>query len=232
MSFKIKYHKDTLIIRNAQQEWQFTNSAIGAALLIAMYIAGIVGMTLPIRSTFALLTPLNLLLSLALVLRHHKHWTRRFILTIIVCGIAGYASEVVGVQTGLIFGQYAYGHTLGLQWQEVPLILAVNWLMLLYTSAMVINHFWHSFHPVLKALLSAALMVALDVLIEPVAMKLDFWMWEGGHIPLQNFVGWLVIAFGLQLLLQYSMPRDTRNHMGVLLFGLQVLFFGALNLLL
>lgn len=232
MSFKIKYQKDTLVIRNDRHEWQFTNSAIGAFLLMAMYIVGIIGMTLPIRDSFALLTPLNLTLSLALVLRHHAHWTPRFIVTIIVCAIAGYASEVIGVHTGLIFGDYHYGSTLGLQWLEVPLILTINWLMLLYCAAMVINHFWHHFHPVLKAALSAMLMVALDVLIEPVAMKLDFWMWAGGHIPLQNFAGWFVIALLLQLLLQYSMPRDTRNHMAVLLFGLQILFFGALNILL
>lgn len=232
MSLKIKYHKDTLIIRNARHEWQFTNSALGAMLLMAMYAAGIVGMSLPIRSTFALLTPFNLIVSLALVLRHHKHWTPRFIATIVVCALLGYGSEVIGVKTGLIFGEYAYGPTLGLKWLEVPVVLTVNWLMLLYGSAMVINHFWHGFHRVVKALLSAVLMVALDVLIEPVAMKLDFWMWAGGHIPLQNYAGWLVIAFGLQLLLQHSMPRDTRNHMGVWLFGLQVVFFAALNVIL
>jgi uncharacterized membrane protein len=43
--------------------------------------------------------------------------------------------------------------------------------------------------------MAALLMVALDVLIEPVAVALDFWQWENAVIPIQNFVMWFANGF-------------------------------------
>lgn len=231
MYLKINYHAPTqsLVVKSPNQQWHFTREAISAFVLVVVYAVGLVCLHLPFRDSFVLLTPYNLLFSLAVVLLNHTYWTARFIVTAIFCSLAGYASEVIGVQTGLIFGNYEYGATLGLQLFDVPLVLAVNWFVLLYCSAMIVNHFWKRYPMIIKALVGAALMVALDVLIEPVAMMFDFWMWEGGIIPLQNYIGWFVIAFVLQLLLISSLPKDHTNHIGVILFVLQAIFFGVLN---
>jgi putative membrane protein len=80
--------------------------------------------------------------------------------------------------------------------------------------------------------MSALLMVGLDVLIEPIAIELDFWTWAGGYVPFQNYVGWFVIAFVLQFAFHKAIPKDMTNHVAVILFGLQILFFGLLNLFL
>lgn len=198
-------------------------------LLSLFYLFGIIGMSLPFRMTFALLTPVNLLVSLILVLYHHQNWSNAFIGGAIFCGVAGYISEVAGVQTGLIFGTYKYGAALGWQCFDVPIVLAVNWLLLIYASAAVVNHFFSQRQLVFKALLSSVLMVALDVLIEPVAMKLDFWMWADGIIPIQNFIGWFVIAFLLQLVFFGVIEKGFKNNIAVLLFAWQVVFFGLLG---
>jgi putative membrane protein len=42
--------------------------------------------------------------------------------------------EVVGVKTGLIFGEYKYGSTLGIKLFEVPLIIGFNWVFVILGS--------------------------------------------------------------------------------------------------
>lgn len=232
MYLKINVEQKNLVVKTNKKQWYFSMENISVITLVLFYAVGLIGLSLPIRDTFALLTPLNLLISLGVVLANHRHWTKTFISISIFIFLGGFFSEVIGVQTGLLFGNYEYGQTLGFKIFDVPLILGANWLMLVYASAMIVNLFWKRFHLVFKALIAALLMVGLDVLIEPVAMKLDFWNWENGIIPIQNFIGWLVIAFILQLAFFSVLPKKVNNHVAIVLFGLQVIFFGVLNLIL
>lgn len=215
------------------------NKARLSIIIISLfYFFGIIGLAVPpVRNLFAMCTPLTLILSLGFVLYNHERWSSGLMVVLTFCGVVGYFSEVAGVQTGLIFGEYEYGHTLGLQVFDVPVVLAVNWLLLIYTSAVAINRFFPKIHWSVRAALSAALMVALDVLIEPIAIKLDFWSWANGTIPLQNFVGWFVIALFLQLIFfgfleVRERQKPLQNKIGVFLFGWQIVFFGVLNFIL
>ncbi len=232
MYLKINYKRETLVVKSAKNQWQFTRENLSVATLILFYFVGIVGLTLPIRDAFVLFSPFNLLLSLGLVLYNHKEWTKQFIAVSAFCFLGGYAAEVIGVQTGMLFGNYEYGQSLGFKILDVPIILGVNWLMLIYASAMVVHLFFKRFPLLLKAALATFFMVALDILIEPVAMQLDFWSWENGVIPLQNFIGWFVVAYVLQIAFFKFLPPKANNHVAVALFGLQVIFFGVLNFVL
>jgi putative membrane protein len=49
---------------------------------------------------------------------------------------------------------------------------------------------------------AALLVTGIDVLIEQVAPKLDFWQFEGGPPDLQNYLSW--IAFVYIILLPYN----------------------------
>jgi putative membrane protein len=44
--------------------------------------------------------------------------------------VAGFFIEAIGVNTGLIFGNYVYKTTLGWKFLETPLIIGVNWILL------------------------------------------------------------------------------------------------------
>ena len=69
----------------------------------------------------------------------------------------------------------------------------------------------------------------IDVLIEPVAVKFDYWSWQDQIIPLQNFVAWYIISF-LMLRAYYELEfRKTNNVAGTLLIC-QIVFFIVLNL--
>ncbi|WP_347157596.1 carotenoid biosynthesis protein [Pontibacter chitinilyticus] len=175
--------------------------------------------------SFQQLTPLNLLLTNVLLFSFHSRWSRQFLLFAVVVFGVGFLAEAVGVHTGLLFGNYSYGAALGTKLWEVPLLIGLNWLMLVYVTGQISGYApwpW-----LVKAVLGAALMVLLDYFIEPVAMQYDFWSWRGGYIPLSNYVGWFAVACLLQLYFR-NVPSIKRNPMALYVYLVQLLFFVGL----
>lgn len=209
------------------KSWWQPNIAI--AILCILYSVGILGIILPLHEQFILLTPVNLLVSLAIVLVFHPLWTREMIRFLGLSYVIGFLAELIGVQTGLLFGDYEYGYVLGPKIWGTPLMIGVNWILLSYCAGVSTNHLFPNGKFLLKAGLAALALVALDVLIEPVAMAYDFWNWEDDRVPLRNYIGWFVVAFLLQLLFQYWMSM-VHNKVAVALLLLQVLFFLILNM--
>lgn len=212
-------------------KWKFPGvqsaEQISIAVLSILYLVGIVGILLPIHTDFILLTPLNLLVSVGLVLLHHGAWSRNTVLYLIIAYAVGFGAELFGIQTGLLFGDYVYGPVLGPKLWGTPVMIGVNWLMLGYCAGVLGNALLNGSSFWLRGTLAALLMVGLDVMIEPVAMAYGFWSWEGDTVPLQNYVGWFAVAWPLELLFAYWHPTR-RNKVGVALFFLQVAFFGTL----
>ena len=79
---------------------------------------------------FSHLTPLFLLsniLFLILRLGNSKTvWTMITIATII-----GYVTEMIGVQTGLLFGDYSYNSVLGIKFFDLPLMIGPMWALVM-----------------------------------------------------------------------------------------------------
>lgn len=196
---------------------------------VIYYLVGLVGLTMPgTRETFMGLMPLSILLSTAILLFFHNNWRAVDAVLLIFIAMTGYLIEVLGVMTGHVFGSYAYGEALGIQAFNTPLIIGVNWMMLVYCTYAILQPsrlFWP-----LKALLAALLMVAYDVVLEPVAMQLDMWDWAGGVVPMQNYQAWFVISLVFLSTLHLARTR-IHNHVAGWLFGVQFVFFLMLNLL-
>ena len=202
---------------------------LAIAILLLLYIVGIGALWFDVHPDFILLTPVNLLISLGLMLWRHPAKDRALWIFVGICYIAGFVVEMAGVQTGLIFGEYKYGKVLGLKLWGTPLLIGVNWVMLVYASAVVVDRLWEKMPLLPRIALAAAIMVALDVLIEPVAVAFGFWSWERGIIPLQNYVAWYVLAFAL-IALFYKLKGRVFNKAALALLVLQFLFFGILNI--
>jgi uncharacterized membrane protein len=199
------------------------------ALLTAMYTAGLIGLQLPaLRPYFLPLVPFNLITSAAIVLLFHPQWNRSFVAFCLTALLTGYWIEVAGVQTGKIFGLYQYGPTLGYQALRVPLLIGLNWLTLSYCTGVISAHWKQRWW--WQAALGASLMVLLDFFIEPVAMTFDFWSWQQQRIPLQNYVAWWIISFGV-LSLFHGLNFNKQNRVAIFLYLLQLLFFILHNLL-
>lgn len=191
------------------------------------YLVGIIGIAVsPYSSFFVGLSFFHLLLSFGILLLGRKKYSAPFWLFILMSFLIGMVVEWIGVNTGLLFGSYAYGTVLGPKFLGVPLIIGINWAMLSIVSAALLAtlrlHFW------LEVFASALLMVFLDFLMEPVAMKLGYWSWKGGLIPTYNYVCWLFTAFVIHILYR-KWKLNEANNVAVALFIYMTLFFTILN---
>ncbi len=195
---------------------------------VIYYLVGLIGLSMPsTRETFMGLMPLSILLSVAILLFFHGKWRSADAIVLVFIAIIGYLVEVLGVLTGHVFGSYWYGDALGLQAFGTPLIIGLNWMMLIYCVYTIMEGtrlFWP-----LKALTAAILMVAYDLVMEPVAMRLDMWDWQGGIVPLQNYQAWFIISLVFLSSMHLAKIR-TNNRVAAWLFGVQFVFFLALNL--
>ena len=194
-------------------------------LLISMHLAGLLGLQFAAsRTLFEALVPFNLLATCGFLLYFHQDWNKAFFY---FCGLSfliGFGVEVLGVQSKVIFGNYEYAHTLGVKLLGVPLLIGVNWLVLIYVTGDLIEQFLGRFSIFFKAFLAALLMVVIDYFIEPVAIRHHFWVWLEGKIPLQNYIAWFLVSYIL-LLIFYRLPFQKQNHMSIPIYGVQLAFF-------
>jgi putative membrane protein len=126
-----------------------------------------------------------------------KQQINRLLLWLLVVFILSLLIENVGVHTGLIFGQYSYGDVLWPFVINVPAVIGFAWINTLIPSmilgaVLTKNKILHN-HSIV-ALLTGSLMVIFDMVLEPAAMKLNFWNWVGDTVPLQNYMAWFVLG--------------------------------------
>jgi putative membrane protein len=206
-----------------------------------MYIVGTIGLIFPsTQPYFKLASAFNLWISLILLLLFHQPYNKSFIITAIGIFLAGFFIEAVGIHSGVVFGKYWYGQTLGIKALGVPLVIGANWLLLIYCSTTFTQFFFEILKKktphnswlnnlFLKTTIASILMVFLDILIEPVAIYLDFWHWQNEKIPFQNFQAWFLIAFFLNYIF-LRVRFFNSNRMAILLFFLQFAFFISINI--
>lgn len=192
-------------------------------------ISAIIGIYLGYVNWFIPKTPLNLLLGAGLLFLNLPINSLRKIAVWIIAFSVGMVVEIVGVQTGDIFGTYYYGENLGLKFMGVPYLIGVNWAVLSFITAAIstrlTKNLWGSI------LIGTCFMVGLDILLEPLAGVFDFWHFEGGVVPIQNYVAWFVTAFFLQVLIRKTMNFD-KPYFSTHLFLTQIIFFGSCYLIL
>ncbi|RME95750.1 MAG: carotenoid biosynthesis protein [Bacteroidetes bacterium] len=160
-------------------------------------------------------------------------WQRRqdkqFVWWILATYWITFFTEVAGVATGAIFGEYRYGPTMWIQWLNVPLVIALNWTLLIMATAQLAAKL--SVRPVVASILTGVFIVAYDYFIEPVAIALDYWQWAGGEIPNQNYLAWGLIAG----VLSYPLHRLQISYQTPVLYVYavaQFIFFVGLQVLL
>jgi putative membrane protein len=175
------------------------------------------------RHFFEALTPANLLVSGFALLYFHPNWDKKFGLACLCVFGGGLCIEIVGVHTGWIFGKYEYGKALGIKILDVPLTIGLNWLVLLYATSALFSEWKTSIF--VKAIVPALLMTSMDYLIEPVAIKHDFWHWFGASIPFSNYRDWFIAAYMLGTIFFY-LDAPKKNKMVYVILLSQLFFFG------
>jgi putative membrane protein len=200
---------------------------VSTILIIVVHLAGVIGLFSAYQNLFLQLTPINLLISSFLLFLNHKQFNTAFYTFLGISFLLGFFIEMIGVKTGFIFGQYHYGDTLGLKIGNVPIIIGLNWLMLVYCLGIICNQLKITIF--FKSILGSIMLVALDLLIEPVAVKFNFWSWESKYIPVQNYIAWFFVSFIL-LFFFNILPFDKNNKLAKALFIVQLVFFALLNI--
>lgn len=197
-----------------------TFHAIG--IIIILHLVGLLGLSSSYQSYFLMLTPVNLLISAFLVLKFQRKFEMSIIVLLVVSFLVGMATEIIGVKTGYLFGYYTYGSVMGPKVMEVPLMIGLNWMILSYCAAELVQRFMKP--SIVRPIMGASLLLLLDYVLEPAAIKLGFWSWQGNTIPFYNYVCW----FGIGLLLQWLFEKYHKggnNIVAMWLFLVQFLFF-------
>lgn len=199
----------------------------GLIFLIIIHFFGAIGLVSPLREYFIIFTPLTLIISAIILFSQRFLINRNFIIFCAFCFIGGYAAEFLGVNYGIIFGNYSYGPVLGYSVKGVPLIIGLNWLIIIYSvgviTTMVRIPVWA------KVVLGAAMTTLLDLVIEPVATEYNFWTWENNIIPFSNYIGWFVISL-IMLSCFHLLKIKATSKVPAYFYKIQLLFFLTLLL--
>ena len=207
--------------------WSKTRKAL--LILVVFHTVGILGLISPYQTFFASLTPINLFLTSALLFWNQESEKKALNRFFAAALIIGFIAELLGIQTGFPFGHYSYGEALGPKLVGTPIIIGVNWFIVALGARSLAEILFNVRG--FQIFGAAMLMVALDFLIEPVAMQLDYWSWEGDHIPIKNYLGWMGVGLLLQTVFFYWLPRF-QNSLAIYVFFVEMAFFALLNLLL
>lgn len=192
--------------------------------LILVYVSGTIGFIFN-PSFFEPFTPYTLVLTALVFLIHQPITKASFILAFLSVALIGFVSEVIGVKTGLVFGAYYYGNSLGYLSLGVPLIIPINWALLVACGVLSVKGI--SSNKLINALLSAALITGLDFIIEKNAAELNLWYFNGSSPGLHNYLGWFIISFATSFFLQKQLLQGNVKP-AKLILALQFLFFGTL----
>lgn len=193
------------------------------AILIIFYVVGVTAIYIPFTSSFFIsLTPLALMLSFGLLMLFHSDFSLRTLAVFAFVFLAGFLVEMAGTNSGLIFGGYNYGPTLGPGIGKTPLLMGLNWIMMIYLTATPLRKV--KIHPLFKVILSSSLMVAYDVVLEQVAPAMKMWTWDGNIIPLQNYLAWFILSIIFHTIFIVAKVK-VKNELALILLLTQFFFF-------
>jgi len=216
-----------------------SNKTLFISIFIAtlFHISGTIGMMLTeVRPWFISMTPLTLLLMTGLIIWNEKNINKELILFFCLCASVGFFSELIGTNTGLLFGIYTYGNSFGYKILGVPLLIGILWFVTVYSvgqTVLVIYRFLSKNANRSVAVnfglinIASALTTLFDYIMEPAAITLGYWDWyPEGAIPLFNYICWYFISGFLltPFFINRTLINDV-NYFAVFLIFIQTLFF-------
>ena len=197
------------------------NKDIVGCFLVILNIAGAIGLSNEFLSNlFLSLVPYNLILTFLLCFVYVSF--KKYYIPIFLIVFTGFFIEVIGVKTGILFGIYTYGDTLGFKILEVPVVIGLNWLVLCLSIFSLFSVIFKN--KFLLLIFSSISMVLLDFIIEPVAIEYSFWSWSDNSVPIQNYIMWFVVSLVMNyILLKYRI--NVHYKLGLYLVLSQLFFF-------
>jgi putative membrane protein len=154
-------------------------------------------------------------------------WTgwRRGVLSLLALTLYAYLVEYIAVKTGFPYGNFEHGYKIGFKIAgTVPWTVPFAWTPLVLASFAMASRFANGSW--LKTLLlSALLLVVIDLVLDPGAVSQGFWLysrdglaslpvlgWRFYDVPLSNFLGWFLSGFGASWILLKTLPETIQQN--------------------
>jgi putative membrane protein len=213
-------------------------------IALLFHITGLLGILFtPYKDWFVNNTPVVLLTMFLLLTNSQIKSFKAYIFFSFIAFMTGMVTEIIGVNTGLLFGNYAYGQVLGPKIYGVPFLIGLNWFVIVYCAGALLtqgvelvqsklNIKFSGFSSSIFVIIGgASIATCFDFILEPVAVKLHFWSWENGQVPLLNYLCWFIIS-AILLVVKTYFKSIRVNSFAISLLIIQALFFLMLNLFL
>ena len=204
-----------------------STSKVSVFVIWLFHVCGMIGISYGNKDLFLSFTPVNLIISFFLLFVNQIQITQREILSVFTIFLIGMICEILGVNYGYIFGDYVYLDNLGTKVFGVPILIGINWIILTFITGSISSYIFKK-NLKFSILTGAIFMILLDLIIEPVAPLLGFWIFDLPSVPLQNYVGWFLIGLATQFVYQkFVVIKEIPFSTNLLLAN--IVFFSFLN---
>ena len=193
-------------------------------------ISGFFGLLSDQKDFFLIMSPLAILITFILLILNYDFKQKGFITALISIITIGFLVEFLGVNYDLFFGSYEYGNNLGYKIGGVPIIMSVNWLVLIFLA----GSFTEKIIPnslLLKVLFGSLLLVFLDIFLEVCAPKLDYWKFNEEVVPISNYNSWFIIS-AICLYIYFKLIKEKEYTLSTNMLAIHFAFFGLLSIFL
>lgn len=135
--------------------------------------------------------------------------------------------EWIGVHTGQVFGYYVYTDVVQPQIAGVPIAIGMSWAATCIGAAAIIQRipFLEKQSIIIKSFIVGFMMMLLDLLLEPVAVELNYWTWEYVMPGVKNYIAWWLIGFSFAYPLLLLLEERRVHTLAVHTYLGQILYF-------
>lgn len=195
-------------------------------LIVSSYLFGIVCIQYGKWPILVQFTWFQMVLTAVLLYINHASSTKNKGITsfFLVSSIVGFLIECLGVNTGVIFGEYSYGSPLGFKIFGTPPVIGLNWFIVCYLAGYITDKLMANAAILIKTAAAATLIVLLDILIEPDAIRHGMWTWEAASVPVQNYIAWFVVGLVIEYHYFKHLQHDN-NKIAIPTAVMMTLFF-------
>ncbi len=197
-------------------------------IMMGFFAFGFIGLAIPYTFPFfVVLTPLAVVVVWAmLIMGHERPIDWRFFTAMGIVFILSYLVELLKVHVFFIEDVFLFGDSFGPVLLNIPLMIGLCWVALLYICAAVAERL--NTNIIVKVLASSGLVVFFDIALELVAHKLDFWYWMW-EIPLWNYLMWFVTAL-LMFIIMKLFRVNIENRLALPMYVTLIVFMLFLSI--
>ncbi|MBP9740083.1 MAG: carotenoid biosynthesis protein, partial [Chitinophagaceae bacterium] len=124
---------------------KFSKQNIALFIAILFHVCGAVGIIFsPYKNWFIQNTTLNLLIMVVMLIYTQPQKNSAFYIFAVAAFATGMLTEMIGINTGYLFGNYQYSNVMGYKLLGVPLLIGVQWFVTVFCCGIAIHklHVW------------------------------------------------------------------------------------------